>query len=249
MTCLAGIAMEAFVISMDENSDRFRRFAEFNSHLKFSVFKAIDGRSMTLAQRVDDLLLTEDLAKSGRATDGTVGCAASHRELWKRVAASASGALIMEDDVFTHPQIHECINMNKELFEKQHIIHFSMNTDSVVDVQEPSGLRRVSIFWPKNPNLQWIESALRKTLLQRVGLSKLFIGFGTSCYFLSVRGAQALLKDVFPLRLDGVNIPLISKNMPQLSIDRRLNALYKSYDAFLCTPFLAYSPNDDSATR
>jgi GR25 family glycosyltransferase involved in LPS biosynthesis len=182
--------------------------------------------------------------------DGALGCAASHREVWKKAANTPSGMLIMEDDVITHPRLPELIDKHMQFFEKQDIVHFTLNTDSVLHVESPAGLRQVTLFAPRYPEEDWIKAALSRTNIETVGMWKLLNTFGMCCYFLSARGAEKLLEKVFPLRLDTTKIPLIlQEDMPQYSLDRRMNALYQSLNAHMCMPFLAFTPNGDSTTR
>ena len=100
---------------MDSLGERFSIFKENNKHIDFEIFQAIKGTDVSASERVRSGLLSAECAASGLVTDGTLGCAASHRELWKVGAASSEGLLIMEDGRCYSPQIIDFLEKQTEL--------------------------------------------------------------------------------------------------------------------------------------
>jgi len=129
------------------------------------------------------------------------------------------------------------------------ICFFGINTDSILASISPTGLASLSLFEPKHPSEEWIRNALSKTNTEEVELHKLVKAFGTCAYFISPLGAQKLNEKIFPLSLTTTNIPLITEKMPAISIDRAGCREYSLLKAFVCQPFLAYTPNTDSTTK
>ena len=128
------------------------------------------------------------------------------------------------------------------------ICFFGINTDSILQSKSSFNLSRVSLFNPKYPSPDWIRAALLKTDIRNIEMHKLEKAFGTCAYFVSPKGSQRLNALIFPLSLKTTNIPLIADKMPAISIDRSGCSIYSQLDALICEPFLAYTPNTDSAT-
>ena len=129
------------------------------------------------------------------------------------------------------------------------ICFFGINTDSILQSITPTGLATLSLFDPKHPSQKWIRNALSRTRANEVMMHRLIKGFGTCAYFISPSGAKRLSTKLFPLSLLTTNIPLITERMPAISIDRAGCREYSKLEAFICQPFLAYTPNTDSTTR
>ena len=240
---------ETYVITLDPKSDRFLKFAGQNPHLPYKVFEGIRGTSLSLADCVYEKLMTPECLAAGIATAGEIGCAASHKKLWELAANSKNGLLILEDDAATHPLICEYIRINQEQILDADIFLFSINTDSILEVEAPNGLRHVQVFDPKYPTYAWIETALQRTKIEETQIWRLIKGFGLCCYFLTPKGAKRILELVFPLTLERTPLPLLDLAVPGINVDKRLIAFYANIEAKISMPFLAWSPNSDSTTR
>jgi hypothetical protein len=155
----------------------------------------------------------------------------------------------MEDDCHTHPEINEFIAEKLERLMSADICFFGINTDSILQSVSSSNLSRLSLFNPKHPSPDWIRAALSKTDIHNVEMHKLEKAFGYSAYFISPKGARRLNTMIFPLSLKTTDIPLITKKMAAISIDRSGCSIYSQLDALVCEPFLAYTPNTDSSTK
>lgn len=236
-------------ITLEPGGERSNTFLARNAHLgPINIFKAIKGSDIPRDVRVSSGLMTQALVDAGTVKEGTVGCAASHRELWRQVAASSDGAVIMEDDVVTHPKLADYIAENLDALRNADIVFFSINTDSVLQTISPQGLMTREIMDPKKPDIFWIEQALQATSLEQVQRFRLLKCFGLCCYWVSPPGAARLLETCYPLTQDGTDIPFMRDKWPGSAIDGRMNAFYPSMLAFITRPFLAYSPNTDSST-
>jgi GR25 family glycosyltransferase involved in LPS biosynthesis len=238
-----------YAISLDPAGERYRLFAERNRHLgSISIFNAIKGADIPMAERVSSGLLTPELLAAGTVTEGTLGCAASHRAVWRIIAASNTGAVVMEDDVLTHPGLPEFMAAHPKILNRAELVFFSVNTDSVLATISPQGLTTYEVMQPQRPDLAWIGRAFAQTAVADVRPHRLLNGFGLCCYWVSPRGAARLLDACYPLTLEGTDVPLMKDKWPGSAIDGRMNAFLPAMSAFITRPFLAYSPNTDSST-
>lgn len=164
------------------------------------------------------------------------------------IAASGKGAVVMEDDVLTHPDLPAYMAANPKLLSRTEIVFFSANTDSVLATISPQGLTSYEILQPRRPDVDWIQKAFAMTGLADIRPHRFLKGFGLCCYWLTPQGASRLLEGCYPLTLEGTDIPLMPEKWPGSAIDGRMNAFYPQMRAFITRPFLAYSPNVDSST-
>ena len=234
----------AAVITMDQESPRFKAFTENNSHLDFAIFNAVAGEDIGVTDRVSAGVVTPELAATADMTDVGVGCAVSHWSLWQEAISRESGILILEDDVVTHPQIWAQVESLPDL-DHTDIVFFAANLNAPMAMFSPEGYKQSSLFDPRNPHPDWIKKALAATDVETVRYWKLSRASGTCCYFVTPEGARKLVKNVLPLRTDGVIVPFISHLVMQSTIDQRMNALYDDITAFISIPFLAYTPHEN----
>ena len=240
---------KCLAITLDPEGERYQKFLRNNSHLQIETFQGIKGREIPKKEIVSQGLATNELACSPSLTNGAIGCAASHKAIWDKAAKGGKGYFVLEDDCYTHPKVANFIKDNLKILMNTDICFFGINTDSILQSVSPTGLARISIFEPKYPSPEWIKNALSKTKTKEVSLHRLIKAFGSSAYFISPRGAKKLVAEIFPLSLETTNIPLITNKMPAVSIDRAGCGAYSQLAAYICQPFLAYTPNTDSATK
>lgn len=236
-------------ISLDPEGDRYGKFATRNAHLgAINIFRAIKGSDISREERINSGLMTPELTASGSVTDGTVGCAASHRAVWRRIAETGVGAVVMEDDVITHPGLLEYMAANRKLLRGTDAVFFGVNTDAVLATVSPQGLIVRELMSPKIPDEAWIANAFAATPVAEVRPHRLLKGFGLCCYWVSPAGAARFLEDCYPLTLEGTDVPFMTEKWPGSAIDGRMNAFFPTMSVFVTRPFLAYSPNNDSST-
>jgi GR25 family glycosyltransferase involved in LPS biosynthesis len=179
---------------------------------------------------------------------GQLGCAISHWTLWWKAVYEEKSLLILEDDAATHPGLQDWIERS-DICRQADMVLFGINTDSVLEAISPEAVRQIAIFGEQYPSYGVIAETLAQTRTADVRPWRLVKGLGLCCYLVTPRGAAKLVEQLLPLRLDGVPLPLVVDHMPGIGVDRRLNALFDVLEAFVTIPFLAWSPNRDSATR
>ena len=225
--------MEILSITLDSKSERYYKFLKKNNHLKIKNFNAIIGKNLSEKEILSDNLVTKDLLHNERFFSyGAIGCAASHKAIWKNSIDENKNFLVLEDDCDTHPKIEEFIEKNINILNECDICFFGMHTNSVIQIKTPHGLQFSSInFNPSHPTFDWIKNALNQTDINKIIFNKLIIGFGTWCYYITPIGAKKLTELIFPLSLKKTEIPLInngqSRTMGLISIDRSGCAIYK----------------------
>ena len=235
-----------YVIGLDKSSDRFKAFLENNSHLRAEFYEGIKGEKISEEERISMGLLTKE--NYIQISDGEAGCALSHRNIWEKTKKNNIGSLILEDDVITHPGIVDFINVNHEEMMKFDITLFSVNTDSILESISPEGIHTLNLFANRYPNPKFIKQTLAKTNLREVRIFKLLMSFGFSAYFVSPKGADLLIKKIFPFKGTPIKLPLKEHDFIPTCIDSEALRYYKDIKAIVCNPLIAYSPNDDSST-
>ena len=240
---------KCLAITLDPEGKRYQTFLENNKHLQVESFRGVKGADLTKEEMISQGLAAKELVFSPLLKYGLVGNAASHRAIWGQAIQENKCYFVLEDDCYTHPRAADFINDNLALLMNVDICFFGINTDSILQSVSPTGLASLSLFDPKHPSEEWIKNALSKTDAEEVALHKLIKAFGFCAYFISPGGAKKLSAAIFPLSLVTTNIPLITEKMPAISIDRAGCSAYSRLRAFICQPFLAYTPNTDSQTR
>ena len=99
--------IRAHVITLDVYAPRYGDFLERNPHIvnDLQTWKGVDGRKMGYKKLIADGVMTQALVDSKQTSEGMGGVALSHRKIWEHVAATDELALVLEDDVYTHPDI------------------------------------------------------------------------------------------------------------------------------------------------
>ena len=240
---------ECLAITLDPEGKRYKTFLENNNHLQIDAFQGIKGKDLSKEEIISEGLATDELVLSPLLTNGAIGCAASHRAIWDKAAKGCKGYFVLEDDCYTHPRVADFIMDNLTRLMNADICFFGINTDSILESISPAGLTSLSLFHQHHPSQEWIRNALSKTSTKVVELHSLIKAFGFCAYFISPSGARKLSAIIFPLSLATTNIPLITDKMPAISIDRAGCGAYSQLKSFICQPFLAYTPNTDSATK
>ena len=237
----------SYVIGLDESSDRFKNFLENNYHVDAKFYQGINGKEINKEEKIKLNLIKSDFPLD--LSDGSTGCALSHRNLWELTIQQKVGSLVLEDDVITHPKIIDFINNNYEELIKFDIILFSVNTNSILDCMSTEGVRTLSHFYDKYPTIKVIKERLERTNINNVKGYKLYMGFGSSAYFISPKGAQLLTSMIFPFLGLPIKVPYVNDALIPINHDVESNRYYSKINALICNPFLAYTPNIDSSTE
>lgn len=242
------MTIEAYVMTIDTGSDRYRRFTELNAHLPFEPFVGVPGAELDFDDCVKQGFLTADCAASGLVSPGQLGAAISHWTLWWKAVHDQKSLLILEDDVATHPDLMTWIE-GSDICRDAELILFGINTDSVLEAISPEGVHQVTIFGERHPGYDTIGRMLSLTRASDVRAWHLLKALGLCCYLVTPKGAARLVETILPLRLGGVPVPLVSDNLAGIGVDRRLQAVLGDMDAYVSIPFLAWTPNAESNTR
>ena len=91
---------DIYVINLDRDQGRLARFARVmdNAGLPFTRVSAVDGRQLVKEDLLQEKVITPRFAEL--ATYGEIGCAMSHRAVWRAASNSKKRyVLIFEDDV------------------------------------------------------------------------------------------------------------------------------------------------------
>jgi GR25 family glycosyltransferase involved in LPS biosynthesis len=242
------MTIATYVITLDTESDRYRQFKDLNPHLAHEPFIGINGRELDEEDSIRRGFITRNCATSGLVSPGQLGCAISHWTLWWKAVYEEKSLLILEDDAATHPELQAWIDQ-ADVCRDADMVLFAVNMDSVLQAISPEGIHIVSMFGEQWPSYASIGEKLALTRTIDVRPWRLVKGLGLCCYLVTPKGAAKLVEQLLPLRLDGVPLPLIVDMMPGIGVDRRLNALFDRVETYVTIPFLAWTPNSDSATR
>tara|TARA_B100001250_G_C19796696_1_gene789044 strand:- start:723 stop:1487 length:765 start_codon:yes stop_codon:yes gene_type:complete len=246
---MEGYEWLAKVICLDKLSKRYQKFNVNNIHLKHKFFQGISGKDLNKEEVLKAGLLSKSLLDSNLVSDGAIGCAASHRALWNEVITTKKPMLILEDDVITHENITHFINDNYRQLMEIDITFFTINTNTILQSISPEGMETVTMFRYLHPSEDWIKKTLLNTRLAAVRPHKLIKAFGHAAYFITPIGAKKMEEKTFPLEGTTVNIPKINEKLLSVAHDIEANRFYHELDAYICLPFLAFSPNINSTTN
>jgi len=184
-----------FVISLKRSKDRRILIKKELDHLDmpFSFFNAIDGKLLNpqLSKKMMQLRLkayrnVENLKGKIKVRHGEVGCALSHIKIYSHIVKkNIPLSLVLEDD----SEINENL---KKIIEDPLLLEFARGVFEVLNL---GCIRREGIYMPilrffgrrKIHNNETIGKPARSIP-------------GTSCYLLTLNGAQKLLEASMPLR-------------------------------------------------
>ena len=190
------LTVNIFVISLKRSKDRRILIKKELDHLDmpFSFFNAIDGKLLKpsyqkkmMQLRLEAYRKVENLKGKIKVRHGDVGCALSHIKIYSHIVKkNIPLSLILEDD----SEINENL---KKILEDPLLVEFARGGG--FEVLNLGCKRREGIYMPilrffgrrKIHNNQTIGKPAR-------------VIPGTSCYLLTLNGAQKLLKASMPLR-------------------------------------------------
>jgi len=228
--------MDVFVISLERSQDRKTTFDKFNSKFinNYTFHKAVDGNTIRI------LDLDHSIIKKGSKnySNGAVGCALSHLQLWEKCIELNKPIVIMEDDVIVSRDYNKHMNnlMNNLAPKNWDIIQLNYNFDSVLTYNNTVYETCSSIFSKHKITQDDISNFVNSKI--NTTIARLHFCFGTSAYVLSPSGAVKLKKLCFPLDNRILNIPFLN-NITSFSIDCMMNSVYRDILAFVCIiPFV-----------
>ena len=187
--------VQSYCINLDRRPDRWTEVKAQPIAKKIpnlQRFPGVEGRSIDLDTdtRVSTVCRYNIKNKTRRGHEmiesiGAVGCALSHIALWEKLVKSDQQVfLIIEDDIVASAEEWEKV---RYLFAK-----YPQLADSTTWDIWSIGMLECFEILDKRPIDQYKIEDVWKTCAQFVGLQ---------AYFITRRGAAALLKDVFPIQL------------------------------------------------
>lgn len=228
--------MDVFVISLKRSQERRDAFHSYNSQYipKYTFHDAVDGKTLNI-NLLDDSLFTKG---SKNYSQGAIGCALSHLQLWEKCIELNKPIVIMEDDVIVSSKFNNHLNnvMNNMVPKDWDIVQLSYNFDSVLCYNNTIYEQCNCTFGKKKMTKTDISNFVNSKI--NTAVAKLHHSFGLAAYIISPKGAKILKERCFPLNNRIVNIPYLNHIMC-FTIDCMMNSVYKDIAAYVCIiPFV-----------
>lgn len=232
------------LINLDRSTARLRHFERLNGQLNNVVrFSAVDGATRSREELIRNGIITPDCPYS----DGTLGCALSHIELWQKAVRENTPITIFEDDIVVADE-------------------FENIATHLIQTVEPAWDFILWGYCYERPILKlWVDYGFTKAVTQFFGhstesirsykgnrvLHRLLNAFGTQAYSVSPRGAERLLQVCLPLRLRGIPFAQPGVGFRDEGIDGPANLAYPAMSSYVCVPPLAIqgTPQDVPSDR
>ncbi len=226
---------QVHVINLDRSTDRLASFNRLNSHLA-SVLRcpAVDGATVDRQEMIRDGLMLEDCVYSS----GTLGCALSHVELWKKAQGEGRPVTIFEDDVIASFRFEEKVErMASSISADRDIILWGCIIDpskAWANIWADLGFSKANIHCFGAINFDDLKSFQSNDY--HYSLLPLLNAWGTVAYSVSSRGARMLLNTCLPLRKRAIQFSEPGVSYWDQGIDGSMNECYPSMKAFVCIP-------------
>jgi GR25 family glycosyltransferase involved in LPS biosynthesis len=227
--------MDIFVISLESSTERKVTFDNYNSkYIKYTYHNAVDGKKININN------LDKSLFKKGSQnySNGAIGCALSHLQLWDKCIELNKPIVIMEDDAIVSRDYNKHINniMNNLLPKTWDIVQLNYNFDSVLSYNN-TNYETCNCIFNKHKMTKIDISNFVKTKINTT-IAKLNFCFGMSAYIINPIGAKKLKDNCFPLDNRVINLPFLN-NINCFTIDCMMNSIYKDIQAYVCIiPFV-----------
>ena len=171
--------MEVFVINLEESSDRKKLFDERNAQYmgKYNYFNAVNGKKLNISELNEDIFEK----KSINYSNGALGAALSHLNLWDKCIENNKPIIIMEDDVIVNYEYKKHLeNVLSMLPEDFDILQLSYNFDSVLSFHNTIYEQCHSLFGKKKITKIDIENFRKDKIFPTI--AKLRHAFGIAAY-------------------------------------------------------------------
>jgi GR25 family glycosyltransferase involved in LPS biosynthesis/glycosyltransferase involved in cell wall biosynthesis len=221
-----------YVINLDRSTDRLDQFKQRNLHLSsFTRFRAIDGANLDRRRSIEEKVIASDLDYSA----GALGCAMSHIALWRIAATENRAITVAEDDaIFSRQFEGRSRILLEEARQDWDFVLWSIipHLFTWLDALPGSAGAKVQFFEGELlRNLDKFQAAEGTPALIR-----LLHAFGTGCYSVSARGAQALLDRCLPIGKTLIEFPGFGVRNENEGIDSVMAGIYPLLNAFVCIP-------------
>ena len=188
--------MKFKVINLLRTPQRLYSFKMNNPSFKFEKFNAIDGKKVDRDVLVQQNLITEEIKE--RYTDGAIGVAMSHRELWLECVKSGQNMTILEDDAYLVQDFNNLVVKYCNQLQNWDFIFWGMNLDQRIVIEMSPGVATAELKFNHDQVLDNIENITKqKSVIP--AFYRCFWGVGLVCYTINPKSAQYLLDNIFPL--------------------------------------------------
>ncbi len=223
------------VISLARTPDRLARFRTDNPDLEgWRLYPAVDGTTVDAATR-------EALGDTSLWSPGGVGVALSQQALWRHCVESQAPLTICEDDAVLRGDFRDAAAEMLSDVPDFDLVLWGWNFDAVAEVEVTPGVAVAMLA--DQARLRQEVASFRQSKSASV-LLRLRKALGTPCYTLSPKGAAALLARALPARPVQVTLPLMPREIGNLTPDVMLCSLYGDLSAYLAFPPLAVTRNE-----
>ncbi len=236
--------MDIRVITLRRTPERLAAFRAANAHLsRFRPFDAVDGGAVDRAALVRERVIMPDLEYGS----GALGCALSHRALWREAAGGSTPLTICEDDAYLHRDFETKAGaVIDQLPDGWDAVVWGWNFDAAIALELLPDISRCAVsFDPSRFSVEQLV-AFQSLDVQPRGY-RLLRSFGSACYTISPEGGRWLDADCFPLRpfLMPIGDKLALRNV---GIDVAMADAYPRSNVWVSVPPLAIGRNDPSTS-
>jgi GR25 family glycosyltransferase involved in LPS biosynthesis len=184
------------VINLARTPQRLFTFKKNNPTFIFERFAAIDGTKINRQEIVDSGLFTEKTAN--RYTDGAIGVALSHRQLWQECVTAGENFTILEDDAVLIANFNEMVNRYTSGTKNWDFIFWGANLDQRIVAELSPGIAAAEIKFNQPGVIDNINRIKTQNLYP--SLFRVHWAVGLVCYTITPKTAQYLLDNIFPIR-------------------------------------------------
>jgi len=228
--------MDIFVISLESSQDRKADFDKNNKkYLKnYQYHSAVNGKNLNV-ETLDKTIITKG---SKMYSNGAIGCALSHLQLWEKCIELDKPIIVMEDDVIVSQNFTKHVNniMSNLLPKNWDILQLSYNFDSILSYNITNVEKCNCVFEKTQMTKTDIENFVTSKI--NTTIAKLNHCFGSSAYIISPSGAKIFKQKCFPLCNKVITLPFLN-NVMCSTIDGMMNSAYKDVSAYVCiAPFV-----------
>jgi len=188
--------MKFKVINLTRTPERLYSFIKNNPTFKFERFNAIDGKKVDRNYLLQENLVSNTVKE--RYTDGAIGIALSHRELWKECVQSGQNMTILEDDAYLIKNFNNLVVKYCNLLENWDFIFWGMNLDQRIVLEMSPGIATTELKFNHEQVLANIQNITTQNNVNTY-FYRCFWGVGLVCYSINPTSAQYLLDNIFPL--------------------------------------------------
>jgi GR25 family glycosyltransferase involved in LPS biosynthesis len=225
------------VISLKSSSYRRKTFKEKNKHIAFEFFDAVDGKLLK-----HDSEITHLFDKNLPYTDGAIGCALSHYQLWNMSIENNEVLTIAEDDAIFRYDFMEKKSQMIQAIKDWDIILWGWNFDSILALNVMPQISPAVMVFDQGMLRRFLDKF--QNLMEPTYPLRLDKCFGTPSYSISPKGAKKLKSLCFPLQNFNLFFPLLNRSLPNNGIDIALNRVYAETQAYVSFPPLVVTEND-----